>query len=370
MKSANPQFGLVLTGGGAKGAYQAGALRYLAEIGLEPHIIAGTSIGALNGAILASHGSFKLGVRRVNELWEQLGTAPILRPNTGAVLHTLSYVSQTFVPTLREWVLDFLVSERLLKDHTAIFDPAPIEQLLRESVNPTALRSGIELWVTVFPSLKIPGLGYDWLIDFVRAKTGTDAHWLCVQDFADEDTLYNLLLASAALPLAFPSREVNGKSYVDGGLADNVPLRALAARGCTHAIIIHLQNGAVWSPTGKRSTTLVPKGETSFRTGSPTAGFPEAAPNHRHNFPEPTIIEIRPEQPINTSDTPLIGLVDSWLNFSAERIAELKQRGYEDASSCLEPIILSSRTVREQRQVQNSIVDSTTLLLKNIDKKY
>ncbi len=329
MKSANPQFGLVLTGGGAKGAYQAGALRYLAEIGLEPHIIAGTSIGALNGAVLSSHGSFPVGVRRVNELWEQLGTAPILRPNTGAVLHTLSYVSQTFVPTLREWVLDFLVSGRLLKDRTAIFDPAPIEQLLRESVNPTALRYGIELWVTVFPSLKIPGLGYDWLIDFVRAKTGTDTHW-CVQDFDDEDTLYNLLLASAALPLAFPSREVNGKFYVDGGLADNVPLRALAARGCTHAIIIHLQNGAVWS---------------------------------RHDFPEQTIIEIRPEQPINTSDTPLIGLVDSWLNFSAERIAELKQRGYEDARRCLEPIILSSRTVREQRQAHNSMVDSTTLLL-------
>lgn len=348
MKSANPQFGLVLTGGGAKGAYQAGALRYLAEIGLEPHIIAGTSIGALNGAVLSSHGSFPVGVRRVNELWEQLGQSPILRPNTGAVPHTLSYAAQTFVPTLREWVLDFLVSEGLLKDRSAIFDPAPIEQLLRESVNPTALRSGIELWVTVFPSLKIPGLGYHWLIDFVRAKTGTDAHWLCLQDFADEDTLYNLLLASAALPLAFPSREVNGKCYVDGGLADNVPLRALAARRCTHAIIIHLQNGSVWSPTGSRS---------------PTAGNPPAAPSHRQDFPEQTIIEIRPEQPINKSDTPLIGLVDSWLNFSAERIAELKQRGYEDARRCLEPIILTFRTVREQRQAHNSMVDSTTLLL-------
>ncbi len=368
MKSANPQFGLVLTGGGAKGAYQAGALGYLAEIGIEPHIIAGTSIGAFNGAILASHGSFPVGVRRVNELWEQLGTAPILRPNTGAVLHTLSYVSQTFVPTLREWMLDFLVSERLLKDRTTIFDPAPIEQLLRKSVNPTALRYGIELWVTVFPSLKIPGLGYDWLIDFVRAKTGTDAHWLCVQDFDDEDTLYNLLLASAALPLAFPSREVNGKSYVDGGLADNVPLRALAARGCTHAIIIHLQNGAVWSPTGKRLTPVPYCRKPSFRTGSLTAGNPFlAAPSHCHDFPEEIIIEIRPEKPINTSDTPLIGLVDSWLNFSAERIAELKQRGYEDARRCLEPIILSSRTVREQHQAHNSMVDSTTLLLKNLE---
>lgn len=54
MKSSHPQWGLVLTGGGAKGAYQAGALKYLAEIGFEPAIISGTSIGAFNGAVLSS----------------------------------------------------------------------------------------------------------------------------------------------------------------------------------------------------------------------------------------------------------------------------------------------------------------------------
>ena len=53
MKSANPKFCIVLTGGGAKGSYQAGALKYLAELGLEPQILVGTSIGALNGAVLS-----------------------------------------------------------------------------------------------------------------------------------------------------------------------------------------------------------------------------------------------------------------------------------------------------------------------------
>ena len=104
----------------------------------------------------------------------------------------------------------FFREQGLLKDSTAIFDPTPIEKLLREKIHSNNLKNGIQLWVTVFPSLKIPGLGYDWLVDFVRARTGTDAHWLCVQDFKDDETLYNLLLASAALPLAFPSREING----------------------------------------------------------------------------------------------------------------------------------------------------------------
>ena len=329
MKSANPKFGLVLTGGGAKGAYQAGALKYLAELGLEPQIIAGSSIGALNGAVLSSHQPFEQGVRRLNELWTQLGQAPILRPNTGKVLPVFSYAAQTFVPTLREWVLDFLVQFGLLKDRTTIFDPAPIEQLLRLAVNPAELRRGIELWVTVFPSLKIPGLGYDWLIDFVRAKTGTDAHWLCAQDFTDDATLYNLLLASAALPKAFPSREINGRFYVDGALADNVPLRPLAKRGCTHVIVIHLENGSV---------------------------------SHRHDFPQ-TIIEIRPEQLINQSDTPLLGSVSSLLDFNAKRLAELKTHGYQDARRCLEPLIQTFRAVKDQRQSHDSLLTSTQWLL-------
>lgn len=330
MKSDNPKFGLVLTGGGAKGAYQAGALKYLAEIGLEPQIIAGTSIGALNGAVLSSYRPFSYAVDRLNELWTKLGQAPILHPNTDKIHHILSYTAQTFVPTLREWILDFLVDEGILKNRTSIYDPAPIEKLLRQTVNTAEMRRGIELWVTVFPSLKIPGLRYDWLIDFVRAKTGTDAHWLCVQDINNDDVLYNLLLASAALPLAFPSREVNGRFYVDGALADNVPLRALAKRGCTHAIVIHLQNGSAWS---------------------------------RHDFPEQTLIEIRPEQAINNSDIPLLGSVSSLLDFSPQRIAQLQKCGYEDARYCLESILQTLRSVSEQRQSHNSLVDSTWRLL-------
>ena len=66
-RSANPKFGLVLTGGGAKGAYQSGALKYLAGLKLEPHIIVGTSIKALNGAVLSSHHPFKQAASRLNE---------------------------------------------------------------------------------------------------------------------------------------------------------------------------------------------------------------------------------------------------------------------------------------------------------------
>lgn len=245
----------------------------------------------------------------------------------------MSYAAQTLVPTFQKWSLDLLVQLQLLPDHTAIFDPEPIERLLREAVDLAELRRGVELWVTVFPALKIPGIDYDLLmnlVDLIRARTGTTAQWLCAQNFHDDETLYNLLLASAAIPLAFPQREINGQFYVDGALGDNIPLGALAARGCTHAIVIHLDNGEVWN---------------------------------RHDFPEQTIIEIRPEQRINKFDTPILGSVSSLLDFSGDRIAELKTRGYQDARRCLEPIIQTFRTVQAQRQSHHSLLDSTQQLL-------
>lgn len=336
MISPEVKFGLVLTGGGAKGAYHVGALQYLVELGFSPHIIAGTSIGALNGAVLASQQPFDQAVCRLSELWDQLGEAEILRPNSGAVLPVLSYATQTLIPTFSHWVMDFLVEQQLLTEHQSIFDPEPVEHLLRGAVNLETLRRGIELWVTIFPSLHIPGLKYDWLmglVDLLRARTGTDAHWLCAQDCKDEESLYSLLLASAAIPLAFPKRTVNGKHYVDGGIADNVPLRALAKQGCTHAIVIHLENGSIWS---------------------------------RHDFPQQTVIEIRPELPMSKFDIPIFGDIATLLNFDSDRIAELKQQGYADAKRCIAPIVNTFKTVTAYRKQQTSLAESTQRLLQDL----
>jgi NTE family protein len=330
MTQATPQIGLVLTGGGAKGAYQVGALQYIAEIDLKPQIIAGTSIGALNGATLASNFPFSSAVQRLNEIWTKLAETEIIRPNLN---HNLHYVAKTFIPALRHWLIDFTLQTGTLNHNSAFFDPQVIEQMLKETVNPTLLRNGIELWVTVFPSLKIPGLDYGWILDLVRAQMGTKANktqWLKVQDCTDDETVYNLLLASAAIPFVFPQRKVNGQYYVDGGLADNVPLGALSARGCRHVIVIHQCNGAIWN---------------------------------RYNFPEQTIVEIRPQAKINKSEIPLISLADTYLDFSPERIIELKQRGYTDAKRCLEPILDILITVRQQRQIEKSLINSTLSLL-------
>lgn len=333
MKFLKPSFGLVLTGGGTKGAYQAGVLQYMAEIGLAPQIIAGTSIGALNGAVLASSHNFCEGVSRVNELWNQLGQTNIICPNVGAAAKIAGYIAKSTVPTFSEWIIEFLEIAGIIENTNCLFDPRPIEKFLKEAVIPSHIRNGLELWVAAFPSLHIPGLDYDLLmaaIDLFRARMGTKAHWLRVQDCTDDETLYTLLLASAAIPLAFPKRMFKDQSYVDGGLADNVPLGALAARGVTHAIVVHLENGSVWD---------------------------------RHNFPNQTIIEIRPVDVINNLNSPIIGDLTTLLDFNPDRISSLKKRGYKDAQHYLEPILQTLLTIRKQRKTQESLIKNTQRLL-------
>ena len=312
------QFGIVLAGGGAKGAYQVGAVSYLAELGIQPQIIAGTSIGALNGGVLASNGSFRQAARRLAQVWDKLGTIRIIRSKLR------SNLTEADVPILHRRLIKLQAQLAL----QALFDPEPIEEVLKEAIDLDALRNGTEFWVTVFPTLKLGGI----LVDLARARTGTDAHWLCAQDCPDEE-IYNLLLASAAIPIAFPCRDINGQGFVDGGLADNVPLKPLAARGCTHAIVIHLGNGAAWS---------------------------------RHSFPGQTIIEIRPEKPIQKRNTPVVGLAEAFFDFSTQRIAELKQRGYEDAKRCLESVMHTFISVKEQRRSHHQLLDSTQMLLDDL----
>ena len=299
IKNTTTKIGLVLAGGGAKGAYQSGVVKYLAEIDFAPYIIAGTSIGALNGAILASNTSFKQSGDRLWQLWKELGEANII--NFQLVKYPLHSLAQYLL---------------LSQEDASICDSNPLDEFLRYAINPQQLRAGIELWVATFPSahnflpssLKagqiVPTIG-----NVITATLGQPAEYIHVQSADTDEEIYQTLLASAAIPLAFKSRKIDGKHYVDGWLGDNVPLKALANSGCTHAIVIHLGNGELWD---------------------------------RHEFPNQTIIEIRP-----TED---MGGLNKLLDFSPERIQLLQNRGYQDAKRILEPILQTLTIERSRRE--------------------
>lgn len=313
MKEAKIKIGLVLAGGGAKGAYQSGVVKYLAEIDFAPLMIAGTSIGALNGAILASGTSFKQAADRLWQLWKELGEANII--NWQLFKYPLHSLAQYL---------------HLSQEDASLCDPNPLDKFLRYAINPQQLRAGIELWVAAFPSAHnflpspqkagqiVPTIG-----NAITSFFGQSAEYIHVQLAKTDEEIYQTLLASAAIPLAFKSRKVDDKHYVDGWLGDNVPLQALANRGCTHAIVIHLGNGELWN---------------------------------RHDFPNQTIIEIRP-----TED---MGGLNKLLDFSPERIQLLQNRGYQDTKRCLEPI-LQTLIIERSRQESFARLQETSKRLRD-----
>ena len=87
----NDKVGLVLSGGGAKGAYQVGVVRYLAEAGIDVQAVAGASIGALNGSIIAGSHDLQDAYNKLNTLWMEIAEEPPLKANGVAVGSYLAY---------------------------------------------------------------------------------------------------------------------------------------------------------------------------------------------------------------------------------------------------------------------------------------
>lgn len=70
--------------------------------------------------------------------------------------------------------------------------------------------------------------------------------------------------------------------------------------------------------------------------------------------------------PIDSCDTPIAGAAASLLNFSSDRIAELKQRGYEDAQRCLQPILQTLSVIGEERRQLLALKHSTQSLINDV----
>lgn len=87
--SQTMKLGLALSGGGAIGAYEAGVVKALAESGTDVHMVSGASIGALNGAIIASSSGLSQAAERMAEIWDHLGNSTVLSVNKSAYFSLL-----------------------------------------------------------------------------------------------------------------------------------------------------------------------------------------------------------------------------------------------------------------------------------------
>lgn len=331
--NATSKMGLALSGGGAKGAYHVGVLRAIAELGVPVNVVSGASIGALNGAIVSTAGSMEQAHKNLEGIWQALGQnkviamskhAPLylgMLASMGVALRTMPVV--TAGVTLAARIAEYLgLDIPPLDGH--LLDDRHLVNLLEECTRPEALKRGLPFYVSVYET----GGGLEDLASVFRAivRLGNtrDSEFFHVQSLADAE-MQELLMASAALPVLFRAREIQGKRYTDGGQGDwygvggNTPVKPLVDAGCDTVIVVHLSDGSPWD---------------------------------RNQYRDVNIIEIRPQSRLAISG------VSDVLGFDSSRIDAWIQQGYDDGMHCLTRVFETIRNVNDMEQSRSRLEGS------------
>jgi len=211
------QIALLLQGGGALGAYQAGVYQALAEAHLEPDWVAGISIGAINGALIAGNAPERR-VEQLRRFWEQVTAAP---HGLDTWLAPLSPGSDS----LRGWMNQASAAISLLGGAPGFFTPRPMA--------PWFVPAGGAGATSYYDTAKLRST-LESLVDFDRVNAGSvrftvgavnvrSGNLVCF-DTETHRIDPEHVMASGALPPGFPTVEIEGEQYWDGGLVSNTPL--------------------------------------------------------------------------------------------------------------------------------------------------
>ena len=191
--------GLVLAGGGAKGSYQVGAYRALKELGWQPDIITGTSVGCLNAALFVLDK-----VSEAEELWKNLDIHGVLEMPDGKTPEEL-----------QNFLLDTVRSGGL--------DLEPLGDVIDRYLDEDALRAApvrYGLVMTEMNTLKSIQLTLDQI---------------------PQGRLKEYMMASSACFPALRPRTIDGVKYIDGGWRDNMPLTLAASMGATELVAVDIE---------------------------------------------------------------------------------------------------------------------------------
>jgi len=209
---------LVLQGGGALGAYQAGAYEALAEAGYLPDWVAGISIGAVNGAIIAGNRP-ELRIPRLREFWGRVSSRlvgwPLANDDTSRKIFNEAsavVVAATGAPGFFEpRIPPALFMPQGTPEAISVYDTAPLRATLHELVDFDVLNSG----------------AVRMSVGAVQLRTANMKYF----DTAGQTICAEHIMASGALPPGFPPIEIDDEPYWDGGLVSNTPLHYVLEEG-------------------------------------------------------------------------------------------------------------------------------------------
>ena len=228
-----PKAGLIMTGGGARAAYQVGVLRALAEI-LPAEvrtpfpIICGTSAGAINAAVLAvDAGDFRRGVRRLMTVWKNFHVHHVYRADPWGAFSNSA-----------RWVLAVLTSGMSSSKPVSLLDNSPLAALLGAHVDFTAIQRAIDTGDLAAFSVTCSGYTSGQSVSFFQGAPDLQPWQRARRIGVPMPITLDHLLASSALPFIFPPMHINREYFGDGSMRQIAPVSPALHLGADRLMVI------------------------------------------------------------------------------------------------------------------------------------
>ncbi len=251
--------GLVLTAGGARGAYQAGVLKRLGEIpGLRDRpspfaIVAGASAGAINGTLLAAHGvRFGEATREIARLWSSLRVEDVFASDGCSLARAGAALA-----------FDFTLGALLGRTRThGLVDTAPLGRLLERSFPPRGIAQGIRSGRLYAVAVTATSYHSGRSFTFVEGRPGHPV-WAKSRRLVLPVSLTSRhVMASSAIPIVFPPVRVSSQAgdlwFGDGGLRLVTPLSPAIRLGASQIVCVGVRSSRAADSLAREEAGAVP----------------------------------------------------------------------------------------------------------------
>ena len=243
---SEPRIAVVLSGGGARGAYEAGVLSWVLDelpglLGRRPRvsIVTGTSVGAIHACFLASIGCAPGGGEQLTRLWRGMSLTGVYRLGISDVVR---------VPL---WLLGQLggaASRSKARDDglrlPGLFDTAPLEEIVAREIDWARIHGNIEAGVIDALAVTATEIATGRSVVFFDNREDAAPSWpddpFVIARHAKIGRGH--ALASAAIPVVFAPQRIDGTFYCDGGLRLNTPLSPALRLGADRVLVIGLRH--------------------------------------------------------------------------------------------------------------------------------
>ena len=239
-----PRAGLVLTGGGARAAYQAGVLKAVRDILGRPArnpfpILAGTSAGAINAACLAAGADdFSGAVARLLAFWERMRCHHIYRTDAWSIMKSGA----------RWLTATMLVSRR---NPISLLDNTPLRDLLQKNVATEKIQANLDAGALYAVCVTASGYTSGQSVSFFQGGSGLEG-WERNQRIGAAVSLkVEHLLASAALPFIFPAVKLHREYFGDGSMRQIAPVSPALHLGADRVLIVGSGRQSVDQPRAR-----------------------------------------------------------------------------------------------------------------------